>query len=64
MSLETVIRAAELLACGSSNEAKQAATVFYRQAKTTFDKAEQAWAKAHQLQYALYDLQVELEEMP
>jgi len=64
MNLETAIRAAELLACGSSNEPKQAATVFCRQAKTAFNKAEYAWVKAHQLQYALYDLQVALEETP
>jgi len=64
MNLNTIIRAAELAACGSAHEAKQAATEFYRQSKTALDKSEQAWVKAHQLQYALYDLQVELEETP
>jgi len=64
MNLEAAIRAAELLVCGSSAETWQAAMEFCVQAKTAVDKAKQAWTKAHQLQYALYDLQVELEEMP
>jgi len=62
MNLKTIIRMAELTACGSVREANKAAAEFYKQSKIALDKSEQAWVKAHQLQYALYDWEVELEK--
>jgi len=64
ITLETIIHAAELTACGSSHETKTAAVDMQQQIKVALAKSEQAWVKAHQLQYALYDLQLAMEETP
>jgi len=64
ITLETLIYAAEQAACGSSHETKKAAAEVYQQTKVAFAKSEQAWVKVHQLQYALYDFQLAMEETP
>jgi len=64
ITLEALIRAAEQAACGSSHETHKTAIEMYQQAKVALAKSEQAWVKVHQLQYALYDLQLEREETP
>jgi|GEM_PF-872820 len=63
-NLKTIIHMAEITACGSAHEANKAAAECYKQSKIALDKSEQTWVKAHQLQYALYDLQLELETTP
>jgi len=62
ITLETIIHAAEKAACGSSHEVKTAAVEMHQQIKVALAKGEQAWVKVHQLQYALYDLQLAMEE--
>jgi len=64
ITLEAIIHAAERAACGSSHETKKAAVDMHQQIKVALAKSEQAWVKAHQLQYALYDLQLAMEETP
>jgi len=64
ITLETIIHAAEKAACGSSHEVKTEAAKMHQQIKVALAKSEQTWVKVHQLQYALYDLQLEREEKP
>jgi len=63
-NLHAIIRAAELVAAGSSSEAINAAEKAYIQQKRALDKSRLTWSKLHQLQYTLYDLQLKMEETP